>query len=161
PMSPVQRDVARMLASYSRRTWETWAQARGLDPQKLRGPALQTELARVLLAPAALKAALAATTADEKIVLARLKEEGGKAPAAERSDGGTGRNDRRGGPGSGALVRGETEIREASFATLQRDLYLLLQAVRESPVKLLKSGDVAKRDSERLLKILPTAGAGE
>src|SRR5262249_16409766 len=49
----------------------------------------------------------------------------------------------------------------ASFAALQRDIYLLLQSVRENPIKLLKSGDVSKRDSERLVKVLPRAGAGE
>jgi hypothetical protein len=53
------------------------------------------------------------------------------------------------------------QIREGSFVTLQRDLYLLLQSVRENPVKLLKSGDIGKREWERLLKILPSSGGGE
>ena len=62
-MSTAHRDVARLIGSYSRRASETWAKARGLDPQRLRGPALQTELAQVLLAPASLKAALAEISA--------------------------------------------------------------------------------------------------
>ena len=221
-MNPSTRDVARMLASYSRRAWETWAKARGLDPQKLRGPALQTELARVLLAPTALKHALAMTTPDEQLTLARLKLDGGQAPAAElkaqllvdgvsdpeavfkslmaggllfydRSMEGYGRWELKGQeaanttgyqppvppfwlppeienlvtvpPDLGRLplqsAPDPIETREASFAALQRDIYLLLQAVRENPVKLLKSGDVAKRDSERLVKVLPKSGAGE
>jgi hypothetical protein len=47
---------------------------------------------------------------------------------------------------------------EPSFGVLQRDLYLVLQAVRENPIKLLKSGAVGKRDSQRLLQILPQDG---
>ena len=82
-MSTVQRDVGRMLASYSRRTLETWAQARGLDPKRLRGPDLQAQVAHVLLAPAALKAALAMTNDEERLVLGRIKLEGGKVPALE------------------------------------------------------------------------------
>jgi len=82
-MSTIQRDVGRMLASYSRRTLETWAQARGLDPKRLRGPDLQAQVAPVLLAPAALKAALALTNDEERLVLGRIKLEGGKVPALE------------------------------------------------------------------------------
>src|SRR5438045_9469872 len=85
-MTTATRDVPRMLASYSRRAWETWAKARGLDPQRLRGPALQQELARVLLAPTALKTALALTTPDEQLTLARLKEDGGTVPAARSEE---------------------------------------------------------------------------
>jgi hypothetical protein len=215
-MSMDRRETARMLTSYSRRALETWAKARGLDPQRFRGPQLQGELARVLLAPASLKTALAGATTDEQTILARLKLEGGvllaeelkaqllidgvKEPDAaftalmsrgliffDRSFDGYGRWELWGGtqqPFSPSLwlpdevaelvtipddlghrplesAAAPPQIREAAYATLRRDIYLLLQALRENPIKLLKSGDVSKRDSERLLKILPTTGAGE
>jgi hypothetical protein len=82
-MSTGRRDVERMLGSYTRGAWETWARARGLDPGKLYGPALPKELARLLLAPAALQAAIAQTTPEERIALARIEQEGGKVSAEE------------------------------------------------------------------------------
>ncbi len=216
-MSQARRDVARMVGSYARPVLEGWARARGLDPQKMRVPELQQELARVLLAPAALKAALNGATADELATLARLKEAGGKFSAAElkaqlvvdgvndpdavytalmargllfydRSlEGYYGRWELWGGAqhpftpplwlppeleelvqipeglGNLPLERASepSRAREGSFAALQRDVYLLLQALRESPVKLLKSGGVSKRDSQRLLQIVPPTGIGE
>jgi hypothetical protein len=216
-MTTGKRDVTRMLASYSRPALETWAQARGLDLQRLRGPFLQQELARVLLSPTALKAALAEAAADERNALGRIKLEGGKVAAEElkaqlvidgvkdpdavlaslmsrgllfydRSMEGYSRWELWGSQQQqhyrpplwlpaeiselvtipddlGHLpleIAGEPrQTREGSFALLQRDIYLLLQAVRESPVKLLKAGGVGKRDWERLLKIVPATGAGE
>jgi hypothetical protein len=215
-MSTGHRDVSRLLGSYSRRVWETWAQARGLDPKRHHGPQLQTELAKQLLSPAQLKAALLQITADERTALARVALEGGKIPPVElkaqlvedgvensdaaitslmargllfydRAFEGYSRWELWSGTPQpytpslwlpteiGELVTipedlgrlplqaapDPPEVREGSFAGLQRDLYLLIQAVRENPVKLLKSGEVGKRESERLLQILPKAGAGE
>jgi XPB/Ssl2-like helicase family protein len=215
-MTTGHRDVGRLIAAYSRRAAETWAQARGLDPQKLRGPVLQKELARLLLASSALKAALAETTDEEQTALARIKLAGGKLPAQElkaqlaidevkepdaaitslmargllyyeRSfEGYYGAWELWGSAQTSRMplpplwlpsevnelvtvpddlgrlplepAPPPSRIREGSFTTLQRDLYLLLQALRENPVKLLKSGGVSKRDSERLLKILPATG---
>src|SRR5205823_13589003 len=82
-MTTGHRDVGRLIAAYSRRAVETWAEARGLDPQKLRGPVLQKELARLLLSSSALKAALAETTEEARTALARSKLAGGKLPAQE------------------------------------------------------------------------------
>jgi hypothetical protein len=218
-VSTGRRDVERMLGSYTRPAWETWARARGLDPGKLYGPALPKELARLLLAPSALRAAMAETTAEERTALARIEQEGGKIPAQElkalllidgvndpdahlirlmargllfydrsmegyyaRWDLWDSTKDQ---PAYMPALWLPAEVRElvtvpedmgrlpleaapepnrvceGSFATLQRDLYLLLQELRENPAKLLKSGGVSKRDSERLLKILPAAGVGE
>jgi hypothetical protein len=219
-MSTNRRDVARMLTSYSRRTLETWAIARGLDPTSLRGNALSLELAGLLLAPVLLKQALGEASPEERLTLARLKLEGGRLPPEELKaqllvDGltdpdaaltalmrrgllfydrsmeqyGYGRWEIWGAeqkfhgavppfwlPGEllemvtvpddlGHLplevVAEPPQVREAPFSMLQRDIYLLLHALQTQPVKLLKSGEVGKRESARLLQILPRTGAAE
>jgi Helicase conserved C-terminal domain len=217
-MRAVQRDVVRMLKAYSRRAVETWARARGIDPDRFRGDGLIEELAETLLTSAALKAALAEISHDERIALARVKQAKGQIWAQElyaqlladdiaEPDAVVAQLMARGllfydrmieGYGSrvdlwgaGAPVHfphlwlphevselvtipsdlgrlplareaaSPSRVQEPAFGVLQRDLYLILQAVRENPIKLLKSGAVGKRDSQRLLQILPGAAAGE
>lgn len=216
-MRAVQRDVVRMLKAYSRRAVETWARARGIDPDRFPGAGLLEELAETLLTSAALRAAIAEISPDEQIALARTKQSKGQIWAEELKaqlladgvaepdavlsqvmargllfydrmiEGYGGKADLWGAGtpvqfphlwlphevselvtiprdlGRLPLVR-ETapppRVQEPSFGILQRDLYLILQEVHANPIKLLKSGAVGKRDSQRLLQILPAA-AGE
>jgi hypothetical protein len=213
-MRAVQRDVVRMLKAYSRRAVETWARARGIDPDRFPGAGLLEELAETLLTSSALRAAIAEISPDEQIALARTKQSKGQIWAEELKaqllsdgvaepdavlsqvmargllfydrmiEGYGGRADLWGAGtpvqfphlwlphevselvtiprdlGRLPLVR-ETapppRVQEPSFGILQRDLYLILQEVHANPIKLLKSGAVGKRDSQRLLQILPAA----
>lgn len=217
-MRATSRELVRMLKAYARETLDVWAKERGIDASGLTAPGLVEELADRILDPAAIREALAKTTPEEQIALARLKQVTGQMGPGElvaqlQADGvadpdavirrlmargllfydrsfemytprwtlWSGRsqtpypipfwvprevlNRVTPPPDLGRLplsplATPPPEVREVPFANVQRDVYLLLHEIRANPIKLLKSGDVGKRDSQRLEKVIPRAAAG-